>query len=226
MRTRLRSRPPTTPRRNFSGRRWTSRGTRIRPSADIWAFGVLAHTVLTGTFPLPGSTTEARCDAATRYARGTEELRLSPELPDAWREIVRDCLAAAHAERPTAQELLRRVEDAAGAGRSPRLPRLRPRRRPTLVSALVAAALLSAATAAYALWDKPPATASAPPTCEKPAVYEDKRYGRGYTAARTAPGTSPSSAATAAARSVNSSVCCGTCTASPKSGKWTATSAP
>ncbi|WP_236240595.1 protein kinase [Streptomyces sp. CC228A] len=158
------------------------RGTRIRPSADIWAFGVLAHTVLTGTFPLPGSTTEARCDAATRYARGTEELRLSPELPDAWREIVRDCLAAAHAERPTAQELLRRVEDAAGAGRSPRLPRLRPRRRPTLVSALVAAALLSAATAAYALWDKPPATASAPPTCEKPAVYEDKKYGRGYTA--------------------------------------------
>lgn len=158
------------------------RGTRIRPSADVWAFGVLAHTVLTGTFPLPGSTTEARCDAVARYARGAEELRLSPELPEAWREIVRDCLAATQAERPTAQELLRRVEDAAGAGRSPRLPRLRPRRRPTLVGALVAAALLSATTAAYALWDEPPATASAPPTCEKPAVYEDKKYGRGYTA--------------------------------------------
>lgn len=117
------------------------RGTRIRPSADVWAFGVLAHTVLTGAFPFPGSTTEARCDAATRYARGTEELRLSPELPDAWREIVRDCLAPTHAERPTAQKLLRRVEDAAGTGRSPRLPRLRPRRRrPALVGALVAAA--------------------------------------------------------------------------------------
>ncbi|KUN98974.1 hypothetical protein AQJ67_26770 [Streptomyces caeruleatus] len=58
------------------------RGTRIRPTADIWAFGVLAHVVLTGEFPLPGGTTEGRIDAATRYARGTDELRLSPELPD------------------------------------------------------------------------------------------------------------------------------------------------
>jgi serine/threonine protein kinase len=52
------------------------RGTRIRPTADVWAFGVLAHVVLTGSFPLPGGSTEARTDAATRYARGAEELRL------------------------------------------------------------------------------------------------------------------------------------------------------
>ncbi|WP_282700817.1 protein kinase [Streptomyces sp. CC219B] len=160
------------------------RGTRIRPSADIWAFGVLTHVVLTGSFPLPGGTTEARCEAATRYARGTEELRLSSELPDAWREIVQSCLASTHAERPTAQELLRRVEEAAGSGPSPRLPRLRPRRwrRPALVGALVAAALLSATTLAYSLRDEAPAAAAAPPTCKKPKVYEDEEYGRGYTA--------------------------------------------
>ncbi|WP_406143974.1 protein kinase domain-containing protein [Streptomyces sp. NBC_01012] len=159
------------------------RGTQIRPSADVWAFGVLAHTVLTGTFPLPGSTTEARCDAATRYARGTEELRLSPELPDGWRHIITDCLARTHAERIGTEALLRQVEQAAGAARSARLPRLRPRRwvRPALGAALVVVALGTATTMTYTLRDSPPASA-VPPTCEKPAVYEDDTHGRGYTA--------------------------------------------
>ncbi|WP_053760050.1 serine/threonine protein kinase [Streptomyces sp. AS58] len=99
------------------------RGRRIRPSADVWAFGVLAHLVLTGSFPLPGGTPTARRDAAAAYARGTEELRLSPGLPDAWRDIVRACLARTHAERITTAALLRRVSAATGTGRrSLRLP--------------------------------------------------------------------------------------------------------
>ncbi|MEU4483839.1 serine/threonine-protein kinase [Streptomyces purpurascens] len=163
------------------------RGTRIRTSADVWAFGVLAHVVLTGSFPLPGGSTEARTDAATRFARGAEELRLSPELPESWGEIVRDCLAPTHVERVArvldAGALLRRVEEAAGASRSARLPRLRPRRwrRPVLVSAVVAVAVLGGTAVTYALRDEPPA-ATAPPSCEKPAVYEDEAHGRGYTA--------------------------------------------
>ncbi|WP_245697151.1 protein kinase domain-containing protein [Streptomyces phaeochromogenes] len=132
----------------------SERGTQIRPTADIWSFGVLAHLVLTGTFPLPGGTTEARCDAAVRYARGTEELRLSPELPTTWREIITDCLARTHEERAAhdAASLLRRVERAAGTSRSARLPRLRPRRRwrPALVGALAAATLIVATTVVYA----------------------------------------------------------------------------
>ncbi|MBD0839224.1 protein kinase domain-containing protein [Streptomyces sp. TRM68416] len=102
------------------------RGVQVRPSGDVWSFGVLAHTALTGTFPFPGATTEARCDAVTRYARGTEELRLSPELPDGWAEIIGDCLTRTHAERVGTEALLRRVEAAAGVARAPRPSRPRP----------------------------------------------------------------------------------------------------
>ncbi|MBX7547324.1 protein kinase [Streptomyces sp. NPDC004232] len=130
------------------------RGRRIRPSADVWAFGVLAHLVLTGTFPLPGATPTARRDAAMGYARGTDALRLSPELPDAWREIVRDCLARTHADRITTEPLLRRVEAAAGTGdpsRLLRLPRLLRRRRrlPAAVAGLLAAAALAYGISAW-----------------------------------------------------------------------------
>ncbi|MEU9990476.1 protein kinase [Streptomyces sp. NPDC048045] len=123
------------------------RGRRIRPSADVWAFGVLAHLVLTGSYPLSGGTPTARRDAAAAYARGADELRLSTELPDAWREIVRDCLARTHAARITTQALLRRVEAAAGTGRSPRLPRLVPRRRrrPAVIAGAAAATVAVAA---------------------------------------------------------------------------------
>ncbi|MFD5801614.1 protein kinase domain-containing protein [Streptomyces sp. NPDC127020] len=159
------------------------RGTRIRPSADVWAFGVLAHVVLTGGFPLPGGTSEARSDAAMRYARGRGELRLSPALPAAWHGILQDCLAPAHGQRAAdTAALLRRVEEAAGASRSVRLPRLRPRRwrRPALAAGL-AAALVGAASLAHTTpWESAPA-AAAPPTCEKPMVYENAD-GRGYMA--------------------------------------------
>ncbi|MFE0201674.1 protein kinase [Streptomyces sp. NPDC058985] len=159
------------------------RGTRIRPSADVWAFGVLAHVVLTGGFPLPGGTSEDRSDAATRYAHGREELRLSPGLPAAWRDILQDCLAPTHAERPTdTAALLRRVEEAAGASRSARLPRPRPRRwrRPAWAAGLAAALVGAASLAHTAPWESAPA-ATAPPTCEKPMVYEGAD-GRGHMA--------------------------------------------
>ncbi|NNN37253.1 serine/threonine protein kinase [Streptomyces sp. S3(2020)] len=116
------------------------RGARVRPSADVWAFGVLAHVLLTGAFPLPGGTPEARSDAALRHARGAQKLRLSPGLPDAWREIVRDCLAPAHAGRLGTEALLARVEAAVGVARVPRPSG--PRSRPALAGA-VATALLT-----------------------------------------------------------------------------------
>ncbi|WP_333736462.1 protein kinase domain-containing protein [Streptomyces sp. IBSBF 2806] len=123
------------------------RGRRIRPSADVWAFGVLAHLVLTGSFPMPGGTPTARRDAAVAYARGAAELRLSPELPDAWREIVPACLSATHAGRVGTQALLRRVEAAAGTAATPGRPRPRTGRAPRR-TAVLAAALATVALAA------------------------------------------------------------------------------
>ncbi|MEV0369947.1 protein kinase [Streptomyces sp. NPDC050636] len=138
----------------------TEQGQQIRPTADIWAFGILAHLLLTGVLPLPGGTPAARRDALLRYARGEDMLRLSPELPAAWREIVADCLAPTHTARAphTTAALLRRVEAAAGAGPSPRLPRLRPRRvrRRMWVAGAAAMALLAAGGGALALRGTPP----------------------------------------------------------------------
>ncbi|MEV6171011.1 protein kinase [Streptomyces sp. NPDC051954] len=124
------------------------RGRRIRPSADVWAFGVLAHLVLSGSFPLPGGTPTARRDAAAAYARGTDELRLSPELPDVWREIVRDCLTRTHADRVGTEALLRRVETAAGTTRSPRLPRALLSRSRSRRTTVLAAAIATVGVAA------------------------------------------------------------------------------
>ncbi|KOG34068.1 serine/threonine protein kinase [Streptomyces resistomycificus] len=126
------------------------RGRRIRPSADVWAFGVLAHLLLTDSFPLPGGTPTARRDAAAAYARGTDELRLSPELPDSWREIVRECLTRTHADRIDTRTLLRRVAAAAGTTRPARLPlpstwRGRRRSRTRLALLVSSAAVLTSA---------------------------------------------------------------------------------
>ncbi|MFJ4819256.1 serine/threonine protein kinase [Streptomyces sp. NPDC088801] len=141
---------------------WTEigeRGRRIRPSADIWAFGVLAHLVLTDAFPLPGATPAARRDAAAAYARGVDQLRLSPELPDGWREIVRACLTRTHQQRIGGTALLRRVTAVAGQGRSAfRLPPLRParhrfrRRSVAAVVAVVAVAALAALAYGTGVW--------------------------------------------------------------------------
>ncbi|MET9820768.1 MULTISPECIES: serine/threonine protein kinase [unclassified Streptomyces] len=123
------------------------RGRRIRPSADVWAFGVLAHLVLTGSFPLPGGTPTARRDAAVAYARGAHELRLSPELPQAWREIVRACLTRTHAGRIGTDALLRRVAGAAGvaSGAARFSPRRRVRPRRGVLAASVAGLVALAA---------------------------------------------------------------------------------
>lgn len=153
------------------------RGQRIRPTADVWAFGVLAHLVLTGSMPFPGGTTEARRDAVVRYARHGEPPRLSPALPEDWRAIITDCLARTHQERAAHRStvLLRRVERAAGTPRSGRSWRLRPGAgralRPRLravpreglrpwwgrpVPALGAVVALGVALGSYALPDRKP----------------------------------------------------------------------
>ncbi|MFF3593867.1 serine/threonine-protein kinase [Kitasatospora indigofera] len=127
-----------------------SRGVPLRPCADVWAFGVLAHQVLSGGLhPFPGATARARSLAAQSYARGAAPLRLDDSVPERWRALVTACLAADPAERGRldAAELLRRVAllarpEAESGGR-----RRRPRRTVPLVAGGLALALAAAGAA-------------------------------------------------------------------------------
>ncbi|MFJ7335754.1 protein kinase [Streptomyces sp. NPDC101116] len=128
---------------------WSQRtgtqGAVVRPTADIWAFGVLAHQVLTGGLhPFPGATARARSLAAQTYARGAAPLRLDAGLDEDMRRLIADCLAPHHAARLplTADTVYARVEGATGGP---------PRRRRRLVPAVAAGlAVLAAAAVAGA----------------------------------------------------------------------------
>ncbi|NBE52097.1 serine/threonine-protein kinase [Streptomyces boluensis] len=127
---------------------WSERtgaqGTKVRPSADIWAFGVVAHQVLSGGLhPFPGATARARALAAQAYARGAAPLRLDASVPAGWRELIAECLRPDHAARArlTGEQLALRVGELAGRPARP----VRPARRRRLVVLLAAVATLLAA---------------------------------------------------------------------------------
>ncbi|WP_419998955.1 protein kinase domain-containing protein [Streptomyces boninensis] len=101
------------------------RGAPLRPSADIWAFGVVAHQILTGGLhPFPGGTARARAIAAGSYARGRERLRLDNAVPPEWRPLITDCLRPDHESRAalTAQDLAKRVHSLRSASPPARSP--------------------------------------------------------------------------------------------------------
>ncbi|AZQ40553.1 serine/threonine protein kinase [Streptomyces cyaneochromogenes] len=129
---------------------WSQRtgadGAVVRTTADIWAFGVLAHQVLTGGLhPFPGATARARSLAAQAYARGTAPLRLDAGLDEDWRRIIGDCLAPDHPARlrHTAASLATRIGQLSGGGRG--------RRRLLPVAAVALAGVAAAAVAGFAL---------------------------------------------------------------------------
>jgi hypothetical protein len=150
---------------------FSERGQRIRPTADVWAFGVLAHIALTGTYPMPGGTPSARQEASARYARGAEELRLHAGLPPAWRDIITDCLARDHRERAahSPDSLLPRVRAAGRPGTGPR--RWWPR-RPRRLSRRGRLALGTAALATAALGAGVPLLLASEEQEPDPAVQE------------------------------------------------------
>ena len=130
----------------------TPDGQLVRPSADIWAFGVLACWVLTGRPPFPGQTPSARTQAAADYAAGAADLALPAALDPGWRDLLGRCLARHERDRPSAELVRRHTHDlVARAGR-------RPRRRPLLIAAAGAAAVLTAVALTRAAgWGDQPA---------------------------------------------------------------------
>ncbi|MEU9831945.1 serine/threonine-protein kinase [Streptosporangium sp. NPDC048047] len=131
--------------------RWTEplgqRGMPVRTTADIWAFGVIAHQMLTGSFPFAGTTARGRAAAAAEYAGGKATPALDPSLPAGWREVIADCLTPRHADRRehSAERLLARVRELAAdrpaaASRTPAPSR--PRALARLVVPVVAAGIV------------------------------------------------------------------------------------
>lgn len=103
--------------------RWKSRlgvdGVRVRPSADVWALGIVIHEVFaSGASPFPGATPAARSAAAQEYADGRAPLRMDNAVPPFWRALAADCLAPTHAARTvhTAESLLTRITAWRAAG--------------------------------------------------------------------------------------------------------------
>ncbi|MEU3874101.1 MULTISPECIES: serine/threonine-protein kinase [Streptomyces] len=87
-------------------------GVRVRPSADIWALGILIHQVFaSGATPFPGATPVSRAAAVQEYAEGRTPLRIDTAVPPFWRALISDCLAPTHAARAphTAENLLARI---------------------------------------------------------------------------------------------------------------------
>ncbi|KOU66353.1 serine/threonine-protein kinase [Streptomyces virginiae] len=90
-------------------------GVLVRPTADIWALGVVIHEVFTsGGSPFTGATPVARGAAVQEYGAGRAPLRLDHALPPFWRDLAADCLAPTHAARAphTADSLLARIRAA------------------------------------------------------------------------------------------------------------------
>ncbi|GAA1960201.1 serine/threonine-protein kinase [Catenulispora subtropica] len=143
-------------------------GVMLRPTADVWAFGVLAHQMLTGgRHPFAGATPHARAMNAQSYGHSGEGLLIDEGIAEPWRDVIRDCLAPDHASRAAfpARVVADRIDgllaDPGG------LPRVRRCVRPVpaaLVAVVTVVTVAAIAATSFALWpgssDETPASPS------------------------------------------------------------------
>ncbi|WP_405697839.1 serine/threonine-protein kinase [Streptomyces sp. NBC_01185] len=127
-------------------------GVRVRPTADIWALGIVIHEVFAaGGSPFPGATPMARGAAVQEYGEGRAPLRMDHAVPPFWRALIADCLAPTHAARAphTAESLLARIAAQQGApGAVQRRGRARTAVLATALCGIAGAALCSDAVRA------------------------------------------------------------------------------
>lgn len=142
-------------------------GVRVRPTADIWALGIIVHEVFaSGGSPFPGATPMARGAAVQEYGQGRAPLRMDQAVPPFWRALAADCLAPTHEARTahTAESLLARIaahREAAGAGAGRRGSRARAAVLATALCGIAGATLCSDAVRAPS--PEPPGRASTTP---------------------------------------------------------------
>ncbi|MFJ8667372.1 serine/threonine-protein kinase [Streptomyces sp. NPDC093600] len=129
-------------------------GVRVRPSADIWALGIVIHEVFaSGGSPFAGATPVARGAAVQEYGEGRAPLRMDHAVPPFWRQLAADCLAPSHEARAphTAESLLARItahQESPGAGPGRRGGRARAAVLATALCGIAGATLCSDAVRA------------------------------------------------------------------------------
>ncbi|MGW5066800.1 serine/threonine-protein kinase [Streptomyces cyaneofuscatus] len=152
-------------------------GVRVRPTADIWALGIVIHEVFaSGASPFPGATPMARGAAVQEYGQGRAPLRMDHAVPPFWRALAADCLAPTHEARArhTAESLLARI---AAHQETPGVGVGAARRGPRAHKAVLATALCGIAGAALSADAVRTATATAPAGTVQ--VYNAERDCRG-----------------------------------------------
>lgn len=125
--------------------------------ADIYAFGVMAYEMLTGTVPFVGRTTQATLAAhATEKPEAIERRR--PGVPSALGALIMRCLEKRPADRPqNAAEVLHELEGISVTSGSPKA-----RGRSALIFMGAAAAVVLAALAVFRISRRNPAAADQP----------------------------------------------------------------
>ncbi|UYM07631.1 protein kinase [Solicola gregarius] len=148
------------------------RGVEARPSRDVWAFGVLAHRLLSGGHhPFPGCDPRTRATAVREYAATGDGMHLEPTLAAPWRELIATCLerdpSARGALAGTLADRVRALSDVpieAGSAAPDRpADRLRTLRWHIAVGVAAATVAAVAAVGASALVSDPDSPPSSPP---------------------------------------------------------------
>jgi len=90
------------------------RGTAVGPRTDLYAVGVLAYYLVSGSLPFVGIELMALCHA--HLERPAPPLQdVAPSVPAAYAALVADCLAKSPSDRPTSAEALDSTLAAIGA---------------------------------------------------------------------------------------------------------------
>lgn len=93
-------------------------GRAALPAADVYALGLCLHEMLTGEVPLAGETA-ARTRALREGAAAPDPRARRREVPEALAALVRRCLDAEPARRPSARGVAEALEGWLGGGRPP-----------------------------------------------------------------------------------------------------------